>query len=163
MAWQDDMTEVLRVMVNDLASERFTDDTLERSLVVAAFQVLRDASFSQSFVVSIAQSTILPDPTLEATRDDSFVNLVTLKAACIIDQGAAASGAATTVTSVTDGGTRIAFGDGFRDRIALLKEGWCAEYKKALFDYKRGAAGAAGHAVVTPFRLLVNGGRHVLE
>lgn len=158
MAWQDDMTEVLRVLVNDTEdTPTYSDDKLERVLVVASFQVLLQLKFSQDYKVNISNRTITPDPTATATKDESFVNLATLKAACIVDHGAAII-AAQRAIAVKDGGSSVDLRGVFQGKFALLEKGWCAVFDTEKFEYQAGLVRVAGAVILTPFRLYAYGG-----
>ncbi len=158
MAWQDDMTELLRVMVNDMDTpQAYSDDKLLRVLMVGAFQVLQQLTFNNSYSISIANQTITPDPTVTAFYDPSFINLVTMKAACIIDRGAAIV-AAQRAISVRDGGSAVDLRGVFQGKLALLEKGWCAVYEDARLEYQAGKVRVAGALVMTPFRLYAQGG-----
>lgn len=164
MAWQDEMDVLLRVLVNDVASTTYTDDTIEQTLVCAAFQVSQEMLFSQVFKVDMANIKITPDPTVDLsaqsgpnTRDESYINLVCLKAACIIDRGAA-SVAASQAIAVKDGASAIDLRDTAKSKLALLKSGWCAVYEDARMEYRAGQVRIAGAAVMTPFRIYAMGG-----
>lgn len=154
MAWQDTMGEILRSMVDDLDDDnrKFTDERLERVLVVAAFQVSQELEFSQTFVSVFDNTEITPDPTLTATKDDSFTNLTCMKAACIIDRGSAAT-AASQAIAVKDGTSSIDLRGILGGKLKLLEKGWCAVYDDAKFEYQSGSVRIAGAAVMTPFRL----------
>lgn len=150
------MLPMLRVMVNDIASTTYPDDTLEQVLVVAAMQVSQEARFSSSFRADMVNIDISPDPTEEATLDDSYTNLVCLKAACIVNTGDAAT-AASQAIAVKDGTSSIDLRGALEGKMALLKQGWCAVYKDAKLSYQCQAVEAAGAAVMTPFRIFAFG------
>lgn len=153
MAWEDDMPEILRVMVNDLEdTPTYSDEKLLRVLVVAAFQVLRELTFAQTYTVNIQNQTISPDPTASATLEESFVNLVTIKAACILDRGSAVT-AASRAISVRDGGSAVDLRGVFGANLKLLEKGWCAVYEQEKLAYQAGQTRVAGAAVMTPFRV----------
>lgn len=154
MAWQDEMVPMLRVMVNDISSVTYVDDTLEQTLVVAAFQVKNDLAEFQ-FFVDMANVSISPDPTIGISKDDSFVNLVCIKAACIIDTGSAAL-AATQAIYVKDGTSTIDLRGSLEGRLALLSKGWCSIFKDARMSYQMQSLEAAGSVVMTPFRLFAS-------
>ncbi len=157
MAWQDVMLGLLRPMVNDMASTTYTDDTLEQVLVAAAFQVLREPlAFDYAYVADIENVDIIPDPTDADSQDDGFVNLVAIKAACIVDTGSAA-GAATQAIMVKDGASMIDLRGNLAGKLALLRQGWCATYKDAKFEKQSQSVDTAGAAVMTPFRLYASG------
>jgi len=151
MAWDDDMVTIVRVMVNDPSSTVYTDASLTELILVAAFQVKMECSFTQTYTVSISDETISPDPTLEATKDESFINLVCLKAASIADHGAAIL-AARRAISVRDGSSAIDLRGPLAGWLKLLEKGWRAAYEKAKLEYQMGQTPIAGAAVMTPFR-----------
>ncbi len=158
MAWQDEMTPTLRVMVNDYDEENyaFSDDSIEQLLIVAAKQVATEMSFTQTFVVSVANATISPDPTATATRDNNYVNLVTIKAACLIDRGA--------TRKMVQQGLYVKDGDSIVDlralpanQIRLLEKGWCAVYDNEKFAYASASlGGTVGAIILGPFRLFAD-------
>ena len=162
MAWQDDMNSILRVLISDddevEADRTFSDDKLERVLIVAAFQVSYELDFDNTYVINIANSTISPDPTLTATKDESFTNLVTLKAACILDRGSA-NIAANRAIAVKDADSAIDLRRIFISKLELLKQGWCAVYEDTKLEYQMSSNQVAGAAVMTPFRLFAFGNR----
>lgn len=159
MSWDEDMVGILRVMVNDPESSVYTDARLEQLLLVGAFQVCQELDFSHDFVVNFPNETITPDPTEEATRDDSFVNLACLKAACIADRGGAIL-AARQAIAVKDGASAIDLRGNLQGKLRLLeKGGWCAVYQDAKLEYLTNASKSiAGAAIMTPFRLYAYGG-----
>ncbi len=153
ISWETDCIELLRNLINDVDEpQRFTDDRLTRVLVVAAFQLLRSADFSQTFIVDISQQLISPDPTDRdgGTNDENFVNLMCLKAACIIDSGSAIL-AAQKAFSVKDMVTQVDLRDVATSTLALLEKGYCADFDEILTDYLSGD-GSISAAVMSPFR-----------
>lgn len=155
MAWQDTMTAILRVMLNDIASVTYTDDTLEQTLCVAAFQVASGMKEFE-FKVDMVNIDISPDPTDDATLNDSFTNLVCIKAACIVDTGSAAKAAGQAI-AVKDGTSSIDLRGALAGKLALLEKGWCSVFKDAKFNYQVQSIEAAGAAVMTPFRIFAHG------
>ena len=87
MAWQTTMRTLLRVIINDIDGESFTDARLETILINSAYLVYAEIDFSTIYAIDISAETLSPDPTLDASKDDNFTYLTVLKAACIIDQG----------------------------------------------------------------------------
>jgi len=153
ISWETDCIELLRNLINDVDEpQRYTDDRLTRLLVVSAFQILRVADFSQNFNVDISQQLINPDPTDgdNNTKDEDFVNLMCLKAACTIDHGSAIV-AAQRAISVKDMVTQIDLRDVATNALTLLEKGYCAAYEGSLDDYNSGD-GSICAAVMSPFR-----------
>lgn len=158
MDWTE-LTEILRVLVNDLDAVTYTDETLERILAVAARQVLQEMDFAYPYVVTIGdEPDITPDPTDDETptRDDSFINLLTIKAACIVDQGAATL-AAKQAIAVKDGTSSIDLRTVMLGKLKLLEKGWCAVYRDTKQEYQANSASIAGAMVMTPFRQYAQG------
>ena len=85
MAWQSEMVRIVRHLINDLDSTNysFTDDRLEELILVASQLVLTTLDFTNEYTVDVDALTLNPDPTT-GTKDDSFINLVSLKAACVV-------------------------------------------------------------------------------
>ena len=83
MAWQDTMVIMLRVVIDDMGSNpTYSDSRLEEILVVSAKLTKKDVDFANDYTIGVTDSTITPDPV--STSDNAFVNLVTLKAACLV-------------------------------------------------------------------------------
>jgi hypothetical protein len=152
MAWDEEMLLVVRVMVNDQEAQTYTDDSLLRLILVAAFQVAQELPFPLDYRADVVNETLTPDPTM-GTRDESFINLVCLKAACIADRGAAIL-AAKQAIAVKDGTSAIDLRGNLQGKLKLLEKGWCAVYTDAKAEYlTTQSGGIAGAAVMTPFRL----------
>jgi len=144
MAWQDDMLTILRVLINDTdcGSPEYSDDRLFNVLIVAAHYVVDEISFDNDYTVDISARTISPTP------DASFINLVVLKAACIIDKGnmrlaAMSAGIEARCGPATMRTLRRM--DGFK---ILLDNGYCAAYEHAKLEHKMGRS---IEAILSPF------------
>ncbi|MBY0525605.1 MAG: hypothetical protein K2R98_19525 [Gemmataceae bacterium] len=159
MAWQTEMVEILRVMIDDLADEpKYTDSRLTRTLVVAAQLVISEITFSIAFVPDIDSLTITPDPTSRTaeTRDDSFVNLVCMKAACVVERGETRKAVGKGVL-IKDPAHTFDNRASAQGHLALLKQNWCQQYEDAKLEYQANQATVAGAAVMSPFRMFVDG------
>lgn len=159
MAWDDAMVGTLRVLVNDPDALTYSDQSLRQALLAAAKMVPHEVTIAVTYTADIDNETLTPDPTVEATRDDAFANLVTLKAACITDRGAATLAAKQGIF-VKDGDSAIDLRGAMQGRLALLKAGgWCQAYEQAKKDFLSGGGSfGMGAAVMTPFRVYPQGG-----
>ena len=83
MAWQNEMTVIVRHLVNDVDSSSYTynDDRVEESILVAAQLSSLEIDFESVYTVDVDSLTLSPDPTDSTNKDDSFINLVCLKTA----------------------------------------------------------------------------------
>jgi hypothetical protein len=159
--WQTELVEFLRVLVNDTGSVSYTSDRLTKVLLVAGIQVLQELDFQYDYVVNVSASTITPDPCSASIRDDAFINLVCLKAACIVERGDAAIAAKQGIY-VKDGSSAIDLRGSLQGKLKLIEKGWCAVYDEAKLQHQLNNSGAysgvPGAAVLTPFRLEANPG-----
>lgn len=163
MAWDTEMVEILRVMINDLDTPyKFTDDRLEKVILSAATLVTNDASgyFNFDYIVDIVASSFTPDPTdrVGGTRDDNFITLILLKAACFIDSCNARDAARKGGISIREWNTSLDTKGLFAAAQAILdgKHGWCQQYQDALWGHLSGASSAVGAGVFGPFRVIYN-------
>jgi hypothetical protein len=99
----------------------------------------------------------LPDPTATLTQDDAYVNLVTIKAACVIDRGEARTQVKQALY-VVDGKSSVDLRSIPLAKIRLLEKGWCAVYDAEKYDYhSKLLSGSVGTVILTPFRLYAQG------
>lgn len=159
MSWTTETVVILRTMILDLDdSPRFQDSRLEQILLVAAFQVNVEADFTNDYSINIETSTLSPDPTDSGNRDDSFINLMTLKAACILDRGLASLAAGTAIYSKEFNSSLDLRGIAQARLNVLQKGGWCKVYEDALIDHSVNSNQVAGAAILGPFRTLAGYG-----
>jgi len=161
MAWDEEINIMTRTLINDADAIKFSDDRINQAILVAMKFVQIEVSFEQVYTVDITNESVSPDPTVGDDRDDGFVTLVSVKTACIVDQGSA-SDAASQAIRVKDGASEVDLRDSFKAKLELLKRGWCAFYEDLKTDYVLGQRGRVlGAAVMTPFRLFAGYGADV--
>jgi hypothetical protein len=147
MAWQNEMVVILRHLVDDIASAIYDNDRLEETIIVAAQLVITEVSFNNTYTIDVDALVLSPDPT-ENTKDNGFINLVVLKAACIILSGEAKAKALESIR-ITDGPTTIDTSARHKALELRAKE-VCQTYEKAKVQYATGE-GSGGVAILTPF------------
>lgn len=122
MAWYDVMPLMLRYTIGDIdAPQKYTDQRLQTSILIAAHFVGADANFSQIFHTDLMNMELTPDPTVDPTVDDWYANLSTIKAACQIVQQE---------FRILTNGVAIMFKEG----SAMVDARQLADNKKALLD-----------------------------
>ena len=77
MSWQNEMTIIVRHLINDLdsSSYTFTDSRIEESILVSSQLVLHEVDFESSYTVDVDSLTLTPDPTANTGsdgKDDGF-------------------------------------------------------------------------------------------
>lgn len=163
MAWQTEMGTLLRVLLNDFTAPfQFSDQRIHQTICAAAQLVLSELNFPHPFEADVQGLSIAPDPTdrneASFTRDDNFINLVCLKAACITERGEARNAVRQGI-SIRDGSSAIDLRGPLEGRLALLKQGYCKAYEDAKLEYKTGRSGViAGAAILGPFRIFAGYG-----
>lgn len=159
--WQDEMTTMLRYLINDVGSESYTDTRLQKSILVGAKYVNNDL-FNNQYSISLAGSgTITPDPSVN--NDISFVNLSVLKAACLISTGEAKLAAGQGI-AIKDGSSSLDL-KGVASSKKVIMDSYCKAYEDAKFEYETGVgsnSNPAGEAVFGPIKYWMNYERRVL-
>lgn len=159
MAWQNEMVEILRIMINDMCpTYKFSDLTLEKVIVASAQYVITEAdalSFNQDYIPDIMAVSITPDPTDRdgGTRDDDFINLTLLKAGCFIDNCNAREAARKGGISIREWNTSIDTKGLFAAANAIMQNGWCKNYGDTLYGLLSGNA-SVGVGIMGPFRTI---------
>jgi hypothetical protein len=150
MAWETDITTIVRYLISDVdsGSFKYADSRLQTTILVAATFVNNAVNFNNEYTISLGSSTLSPDPTDTATKEDSFVTLTALKTACILIGGEIRLESGNAI-SIKDGPSAIDL-RGVSVTLAALHKDLCAKYDAAVLDYAAGRS-IVGHAVLTPF------------
>lgn len=157
MAFFTECVTIIRWLINDLSSApTYTDQRLEELLLVAAQYVNQEIDFAQSYVVDADELTLTPDPTLRSSRDEPFINLTCLKAACILDVAETRTATGQSI-AIKDGSSSIDLRGNAASKLALLKAGWCAQYQMAKEEFLEGNRQSVGAIILTPFKIYSNG------
>ena len=156
MSWQGEMTTIVRQLIYDVDPDNYTysDDRLETSILVAAQLVSIEVNFENTYVIDVEQCTLTPDPTdpttalATADKDDAFINIVSLKASCII-MGSEMKTQALNAVRVSDGPSSIDM-TAVAGYIKYLYEHSCSQYEEYKFNYAAGN-NAVGKAILSPY------------
>lgn len=149
MTWQTEMTPILRFLISDLdpTAYVYSDARLQQSILIGAQLVSTELTFNKPYEINIAGSSLTPDPT-DATRDDSFINLVCLKSAAIVYGGELRLAGGKSM-KVVDGPSQIDTTTMYGNYAKLYQSAVDA-YNKARINYVAGNS-IGGQMVSTPF------------
>lgn len=147
MAWYNEMVRVLRFLINDLDGSTYDDTRLEETLIVSAQLVYTGIDFNKSYTIDIDTLVLSPDPTA-SPKDDWFINLVCVKAACII-LGSEVKTLAAQSYRIQDGPAQIDTAGVYKATKQLYDE-MCQKYDVMVMQFKAGDS-AAGQLVTTPY------------
>jgi hypothetical protein len=149
--WQIEVPIIIRNLINDLDSTpTYSDDRIIQLSTVAARYVIGDANFPTEYTVDIINQTISPDPSDPSSRDIDFVGLLSLKAACILDQSTFRTKAALEGIRTALGSANLSVQGNLAGYKTLLDQGPCALYEELVLDYNIGNATAVS-AILSPF------------
>ncbi len=147
MSWQNELVRMLRYLIDDVTCITYKDDRLEETVIVAAQFVNLEIDFDKTYTIDIDALILTPDPTA-TVRDNAFINLVVLKAACIVLAGEAKANALQAI-KIKDGPTEIDTGQRHKALEVRVTQ-VCSDYTQTKLQYVTGD-GRTGQAVLTPF------------
>tara|TARA_R100000008_G_scaffold76097_2_gene55728 strand:+ start:3507 stop:4010 length:504 start_codon:yes stop_codon:yes gene_type:complete len=144
------MTTVVRHLVNDVDSSSYTfsTDRIETTILVAAQLMIMNVDFNNEYSINVEASTLSPDPTDTDTKDNPFIALACLRAACIII-GSEIRKESGNAISIKDGPSAIDL-RGVTSTLTVLYQDLCGKYEDALLDYRAGNS-VSGHSILGPY------------
>ena len=135
MSWNTEIPLIVRVLINDIISPyQYSDHRLNQVIAVAA-QFVKEDLENKDYSINISQPNISPDPTDTAQRDDIFINCVSLKSACIIDQSTLRTKVALEGVRAALGPASLSVSGNAAGLKILLDEGPCALYEQFISNY----------------------------
>lgn len=145
--WTNEMVMIVRHLIGDVDDHSYTylDTRLETTILTAAQLVQSKHSFDKTYTIEIDECSLTPDPTA-ATKDNSFINLVCLKAACIIT-GSEWRTKANIGIKIVDGPSSIDTGSQVFALQAIHKD-LCAQYSAEELNHQMGVS---GHIILSPY------------
>lgn len=149
MSWQAEIPIIVRTLINDLdENPTYSTERILQTIAVAAKYVQIDVTLEQQYEVDVESQQITPDPTVD--KDEAFITLVSLKAACIIDQSTFRTKATMEGVRAALGPANISVSGSLSGWKTILDQGPCALYEEltAHWDIKEAAA---VHAILSPF------------
>ena len=149
MSWQNEMTLIVRHLVNDLDSTNytFTDDRLEESVLVSAQLASLEIDFDNTYTIDVDSVSLTPDPTSSGGKDDSFINLVCLKTARLLI-GSELKTHSLNAISLRDGPSALDL-RGIVAGLKILFDDITKRYEEAVTQYKLN--GVVGQAILGPY------------
>jgi len=150
MSWQGTMSTVVRHLVNDIdaTAYAFTPSRIETTVLVAAQLLVMNVDFPNEYTINVEAITLSPDPTDTDTKDDAFITLACLRAACII-LGSEIRKESGNAISIKDGPSAIDL-RGVTQTLTVLYKDLCEKYEKSLLEYRAGN-GVVGQSILGPY------------
>ena len=147
MSWRNEIPLIVRYLIDDINSSKYSDERIETSILISAQLILMETRFDNEYTINIVNNQLSPDPT--SPRDDSFITLTALKTACIIVGSEIKTESANSI-SIKDGPSSIDL-RGVSSTLVVLYKDLCEKYDKLLRDYKENKVVTAGQAILGPY------------
>lgn len=150
MSWQGQMSTIVRHLVNDVDANKysFSEQRIETTILVAAQLMLMSVDFNNTYTINVESCSLSPDPTDTETKDDAFITLSCLRAACIIIGSEIRSGSGNAI-AIKDGPSSIDL-RGVSQTLIILYKDLCDKYEQLLLNYRAGSS-IAGQAILGPY------------
>ncbi len=149
MSWNTDLVLMTRIIINDIdVPQKYTDTYIQQVLITAGIITDADFTFDFTYVYSLNNITITPDPVIK--DDFEFMSLVPLKAACLLTQGEFRQALGQGI-KVRDGDSAIDTSVSFRGYSDILELGACKSYQNLKWTLQ--ASAGVGKAVLGPHRI----------
>ena len=148
MAWQNEMTLIVRHLINDLDSSDYTfvDSRLEEAVLVSAQLSLLEIDFEKTYTIDVDSVSLSPDPTNASDKDDSFINIVCLRTARMLI-GSELKTNSLNAISLRDGPSALDL-RGIVSGLKILFDDINKRYEEAVIQYKLN--GVVGQAILGP-------------
>jgi len=153
MAWETEMVTILRHLIDDYVADSdesvatYKHTRLEETILVSAqLAQTEGVNFTNTYTVDADACTLSPDPTT-GTKDNAFINLVCLKAACLILSSEYKTSASQSV-KIVDGPSTIDL-TGQSGSLQKIAQSMCERYEDAKVEFNM--SGLLGQAVLTPY------------
>lgn len=148
--WNTEINTIVRHLIDDtdFNNPRYPDERIEQTILVAAQLIQTEVAFENTYSINVERCELSPDPTLLEDKDDGFMNLTALKAACII-LGAEYRAYGLSAVRIGDGPSSVDMTSA-ASHIKSLYEG----AMKRLEDYKMtyaSSVGSRGKAILGPY------------
>ena len=151
MSWQVDLVLMLRSLIGDLDSTKYTDERLKQVLTIGAYNVNNAADFSATYTINVGNDSISPDPV--DTGDTDFTVLTLYKSGCIL-LGSEFKTESSNAISIKDGPSAIDL-RGVPGSLNVMYKDLCAKYEDLLNTYRyekgSGSGTPVGTAVLSPY------------
>lgn len=129
MSWKIEVPIMVRTLINDMGeSPSYSDERLLQVITVAAKYVQFDVSLDTDYTIDVVNSEITPDPSIN--NDNIFISLISLKAACIVDQSNLRTKAALEGIRAALGPASLSVAGSLAGFNLIIDKGPCAAYEE---------------------------------
>lgn len=150
--WDTEIPIIVRNLINDVDSTNptYSDSRIKQLIVVAANYVVKDVNLTTEYTIDTININITPDPSAPTSRDSTFVGLLALKSACLLDQSTFRTKAASEGIRTSLGSASLSVAGNLEGYKTLLQIGPCKLYDDLSMSHNIGDATAIS-AILSPF------------
>lgn len=154
MAWQNEMTIIVRHIIGDLDSDNynFSDSRIEESILVAAQLIHNEMEFVVDYSIEVDNGFLSPDPTTTAvgasTKDDDFIALCCLRSGLLLTNSLLRT-YALKAFSIRDGSSSLDM-RGIVSGLKIVNDDLTKKYEAVKMSYETGKLGL-GKVILSPY------------
>jgi hypothetical protein len=149
MSWQTEIPIIVRTLINDWEDQPvYSDERITQVILVAAKYVQIDVELPNVYTIDIASAQITPDPA--ENKDEIFIGMLALKAACMMDQSNLRTKAAMEGIRAALGPASLSVGGSLEGINIILEKGPCALYQE-LKDTWNISEASSIRVILSPF------------
>ncbi len=150
--WDLEIPIIVRNLINDVdeSNPTYSDDRIKQLIVVSANYVIKDVNLAVTYNIDTINANITPDPSSPDSRDDTFVTLLALKSACLLDQSTFRTKAVSEGIRTSLGSASLSVAGNLDGYKTLLQIGPCKLYDDLTMSHNIGDATAIA-AILSPF------------
>jgi hypothetical protein len=143
MYWYDITLPIFRSLINDFDETSYSNQRLLTIMLHSSYLVSRDVELVNTYVINIANETIVPDP----NDDPDFINLILLRSVLLVAQGEYRTASSEAVI-IKDGPSTIELNQTMsaKDILSQAQQ----NYDNAVLNYRLGVS-SVGKAILSPY------------
>ena len=154
MAWQNELTIIVRHIIGDLDSDNysFSDARIEESILVAAQLIHNEMEFTINYDIEVDNGMLNPDPTTTAVypsnKDDDFIALCCLRSGLLLTNSLLRT-YALKAFSIRDGSSSLDM-RGIVSGLKIVNDDLTRKYENVKLAYETGKLGL-GKVILSPY------------
>jgi hypothetical protein len=154
MAWQNELTIIVRHIIGDLDSDSysFSDSRIEESILVAAQLIHNEMEFVIDYNIEVDNGLLTPDPTTTSVppsnKDDDFIALCCLRSGLLLTNSLLRT-YALKAFSIRDGSSSLDM-RGVVTGLKIVNDDLTRKYEDVKMAYQTGKLGL-GKVILSPY------------
>ena len=154
MAWETEMTIIVRHIIGDLDSDNynFSDARIEESILVAAQLIHNEMEFFIDYTIEVDNGSLTPDPTTTgvstSNKDDDFIALCCLRSGLLLTNSLLRTYALKAI-SIRDGASSLDM-RGIVAGLKMVNDDLTKKYEDVKLNYETGKLGF-GKVILSPY------------